>query len=66
MTGGLAAFGLDDNILNHEDGYTEETTDAQGHHTKKTLHKGNGFSSVQVESDAPINVGGLIGQMMQQ
>ena len=43
---GLSAFGLDDDILNHEDGYTEESTDAQGHHIKKTLHKGNGFSSV--------------------
>ena len=49
--------------------YEEEMTDEQGHHVKKKVTKGPGWQSVEIESDGPMdmsNIGGIIGQMMQQ
>ena len=45
--------------------YVEESTDAAGHHIKKTVHKGDGWQQVQIESDSPMNMGDVIGQIMQ-
>ena len=54
--------------VDHPDGYSEDKVDAEGHHTKKTVHKGDGWESVSIESDVPLDIGdigGIIGQMLQ-
>jgi hypothetical protein len=54
--------------VDHPDGYMEDIVDASGHHTKKTVHKGDGWESVSIESDGPMDIadiGGIIGQMIQ-
>lgn len=48
------------------DEYDEETVDAQGHKVKKHVRKGPGWSEVQIESDGPLDLGNVIGQMLSQ
>ena len=44
--------------------YMEESTDAAGHHTTKKVTEGNGWKQVEIQSDGPMDIGSLIGQMM--
>lgn len=55
------------------DDYVEEIMDEQGHTTRKEVHKGNGWTSVEITSDGgglPIDdmlggLGGIIEQIME-
>ena len=46
--------------------YVEESTDAAGRHTTKKVTEGNGWKQVEIQSDGPMDIGSLIGQMMQE
>lgn len=54
-------FDIDDS---KPDDYVEEETTADGHHYKKHVHKGPGFQQVQIESDHPLNIGEIMGQLL--
>ena len=56
-------FDIDDT---KPDDYTEEETTADGRHYKKHVHKGPGFQQVQIESDTPLNIGDIMGQLLSQ
>ena len=45
--------------------YVEESTDAQGHHFRKEVHKRGGFKQVEITSDEPMDMGSIIGQILQ-
>lgn len=44
--------------------FIEEKTDANGHHTTKKVTKGDGWEQVEIQTDGPLDIGSLIGQMM--
>ena len=70
LIGGLGGFGGlggtpstgDKNEVTNS--YMEESTDAAGHHTTKKVTEGNGWKQVEIQSDGPMDIGSLIGQMM--
>ena len=52
--------------MQEEETHTEETTDSDGHKITKTVHSGPGWKSVEISSDGPMNIGDMIGKMMQE
>ena len=54
-------FDIDDNKPVE---YTEEGTTADGRHYKKHVQKGPGFESVQIESEGPLNIGDIMGKLL--
>ena len=46
--------------------YVEERVDAQGHHTRKEVHRGDGWETIEITTDGDIDVGSMLGQIMQQ
>ena len=66
---GLGLGSMLDNDASKPDSYTEEVTDAAGHHFHKKVQKGDGWQQVEISSDGPMDIndiGGFIGQMMQE
>jgi hypothetical protein len=39
--------------------YVEETVDGEGHHTTKHVTKGNGFQTIEISSDTPLDFGDI-------
>lgn len=45
-------------------GYTSTTVDSDGRHTTKKVERGDGWESVEISSDSPLDIGSMIGQIM--
>ena len=46
-------------------GYTETRVDSDGHQQTKKVTKGDGWESVEITSDSPMDIGEMIGQIME-